>query len=132
MNLKTMEDSRTPTSSLDFICLNEIKIVKRFFYFLKLLYYRIMSFKFYLCVFIRFSFVNLETVRSHIDGLTVHSSRVYLKRVFTLFEKEEKIYSLILSNFLCDIDRDTDIAISLRVTANRVCCCHHSKKIVIS
>ena len=67
------------------------------------------SFKFHLYVFIHFSFVDLEIIGSHISSLTVCSSPVYLKRVLTLFGSEEKIFNFILSDFLCDIDRDTNV-----------------------
>ena len=73
------------------------------------------SFKFYLSVFIHFSSIDLEIIGMHISSLTVCSSPIYLKRVLTLFRSAEKIFSFILSDFLCDIDRDTNIVNSTRV-----------------
>ena len=53
--------------------------------------------------------------------VSITSPCLYLKRGLTFFGKEEKIFSLILSNFLYDIDGDTNIASLSGVTANRVC-----------
>ena len=69
--------------SINFIHLNEIKIMKRlYFLFLNFCIMELKPFKFHLRVFIHFPFVDLEPVESQIGGFTIRSSPCLFKESF--------------------------------------------------